>query len=171
MAKTNPVVSLTPARSIQSGDIVRLRFMAFDLDTGACLQSSDDLSYLQGGFGGVLPRIETALEGCCAGQTIELSLAPEEAFGQRDENRVIQQSLQSLPPEARELGGVIDQALGATLCIPYRVIAIEEDRVTLDGNHPWAGRSIRFRFDILSIRIASPAEQEAGYPLEWEAPR
>jgi len=135
------------------------------MDSGECLQFGDDLCYLHGGFGGVFPKVEAYLEGCRLLQTIELTLTPEEGYGHYDAQKRIQQPLHSIPPEARAIGCVLEGEIGDNLALPFTVVDIDGDQVTLEGNHPWSGRNLHFAFEVLAIREASSAEQACGYPL------
>lgn len=109
-------------------------------------------------------KIEEALQGHEAGDTLDLHLEPEEAFGDYDEQLVFLEDRQLLPPELEE-GMTFEQLPpGAKANAPagtlYTVTEIYPDHVVIDGNHPLAGIAIRLHLKIAGVR--EPAEEEIG---------
>ena len=104
------------------------------------------------GDGSLLPGFERLLLGMAAGQRNMFRVLPENAFGQPNENNV-----QCLPREqfaedvALEIGLVFSFADAAGGEMPGMLIAFDENEVTVDFNHPLAGRNILF--DVLVHRV------------------
>lgn len=120
------------------------------------------LSYLHG-HGQIIPGLEQALEGRAAGERFTVQLAPEQAYGERDESR-----LQRVEREAfaglRELKKgllvqITDDAGKPTLA---RVVSLDNREVELDLNHPYAGMTLDFCVEIETVRPATEAELAAG---------
>ncbi len=116
----------------------------------------------------LLASIEEALLGHAAGDTLELHLEPENAFGDYDENRVFLEPRSIFPAELEE-GMTFDGAAlpsGATPQIPpehiYTVTDIYPEHVVLDGNHPLGGIAIRLAVKVESVREATEAEVGQG---------
>lgn len=151
---------------IGHGKVVRLRFWARERGSGELLQFGDDLSYLHGGYGGVFPKIEARLEGLGLNGRAQAELAPEEGYGEYDPRRVIVQPRHTLPDEAAEIGCVLHGEAADGTEQPYVVIAVDDTAVTLDANHPWAGKSLLFHFEVLELRDSTEAERRAGFPLQ-----
>lgn len=145
--------------------VVRLEFRVADRTTGRVLQYGDDLIYLHGGYGGAFPKVELALEGRRVGDRVTLELSPEEGYGVRRPELVI-----SVPtgefPDTPETGEAVSGCLPDGGNMTFTVAAIEDDRVTLDGNHPFAGKHLLFSFEVLEIRHSIEAERAAGFAFD-----
>lgn len=112
----------------------------------------------------LLERIDAALQGHTVGDTVDLHLEPEHAFGDYDENLVFLEARERFPKELEE--GMTFEGLPAG-CNPdaprnvvYVVTDIYPEHVVLDGNHPLAGIALRIRLKVCAIREAT--EQEVG---------
>ena len=125
----------------------------------------EPVEFLLGG-NDLLASIEEALQGHADGDTLELHLEPENAFGDYDENLVFLEPRNIFPAELEE-GMTFDGAAipaGASPQIPaehiYTVTEIYPEHVVLDGNHPLGGIAIRLTLKVDSVREAT--EQEIG---------
>ncbi len=138
--------------------VVTLRSELHDAQ-GAQLSAPSELSYLHGGYGGLLPALERALEGKGPGESVLLQLEPEQAFGDYDADLV------RVEPAERYGEGI---AVGMEVEEEdrlYIVTDVAEGKVVLDGNHPLAGMALRFSLQILAVRAASPEEIARGVSL------
>ena len=118
-----------------------------------------EMSYLHGGYGGLLEALESALEGKAPGETIRLQVEPEDAFGEYDADLI------RLEPVERYGEGI---AVGMTVeeeARTYTVTDIAAGKVVLDGNHPLAGIALRFSLEVLAVRNAKPEEIAQGVSL------
>lgn len=158
---------LTPLQRIDRDKVVRLRFWAHERLSGELLQYGEDLTYLHGGYGGVFPKVETRLTDCGVNTRVEVDLSPAEGYGERDPQRVVTQARHSLPPEAAEIGQVLYGELPDGTEHPYVVVAVDNETVTLDGNHPWAGKELSFVFEVMEVRDSIDAERRAGFPFTF----
>lgn len=115
------------------------------------------LAYLHGGYGGTLPRIEEALEGKQAGDRLVLDLQAGDAFGERDPllERTIPKA--EFPPGVK-VGGQLEGRSDAGHVLLFTVLKVKGDKVLLDGNHPLAGRDLRFTIEVQDVRAASDEE-------------
>ncbi len=147
------------------GKAVHLRFWARNRESGELLQYGEDLKYLHGGFGGVFPKVERILDGGLRGEHRAVLLDPDEGYGRRDPELIIEQALEELPEEAHMPGSILFGELPDGREHPFTVISIAHDRAILDGNHPWAELPLEFTFEILDIREATAEECAIGYPL------
>lgn len=145
--------------------VVCLRFWARDAANRELLQFGEDLHYLHGGYGSMFEKIETALEHALCGERVEITIAPEEGYGKRDESGVITQRKDSIPAEAWEPGFVLMGAMPDGREVPFTVVAVGDEMITLDCNHPWAGKHLHFTFEVMSIRDSTEGERRAGYVL------
>jgi len=92
------------------------------------------------------------------GRHVEVTLSPEEAFGQPDPELMFTDELENAPPEFRVVGAkpTFENADGES--IEMTVTKIEDGKITIDGNHPFAGKTITFHVKVLAIRDAMPDE-------------
>ena len=133
---------------------------------GEVLDELDEpIEFLLGGDD-LLSKIEDALQGHEPGDSLDLHLEPENAFGEYDENRVFLEP-RSIFPTGLEEGMSFDgnaMPFGATQSMPrdqiYTVTEIYPEHVVLDGNHPLAGIAIRLKLKVENVREAS--EEEIG---------
>ena len=130
---------------------------------GNLIQSGEAVQYLHGGYDGIFPLVEQALEGKQQGEKIDVRLEPEDAFGEYDAELVRMAGRAQFPPEL-EIGMQFEQE-GASEdeLLIFTVTDIADDQVVLDGNHPLAGMALRFACTIESVRAATAQEIERGY--------
>ena len=126
---------------------------------GVQLSAPSEMSYLHGGYGGLLAALERALEGKGAGESVLVQLEPEQAFGDYDAD------LLRVEPAER-----FGEGIAAGMEVEhddrlYIVTDVADGKVVLDGNHPLAGMALRFSLAILSIRKASEEEIAQGVSL------
>lgn len=112
----------------------------------------------------MLETFENYLEGLEEGDRFNFSLTPEEAYGEYDEDKII-----DLPKTIFAIDGKIDEeVLFEGNMIPMMdadgnrlmgsVMAIEDDVVTMDFNHPLAGETMFFEGEVVGVRDATPDE-------------
>lgn len=123
------------------------------------------VEFLLGG-GDLLEKIDEALQGRQAGDTVDLHLEPEQAFGDYDDQKLFLEPRSKFPPEIEEGMTFDGTALPAGMDpVPptdllYTVTDIYPEHVVLDGNHPLAGIALRIHLKVESVREAS--EEEIG---------
>jgi len=143
--------------NIAKDTVVTLQYRVADTSGRLIEQSKDPMVYLHGGYENTLPKIEEALEGRQAGHEVTLDLAPEDAFGQRDESlvRVIPKS--EFPPGVK-VGGQLEGRTDDGQPRVFHVMKIKGAEVHLDGNHPLAGKALKFTLKVTGVRPASAEE-------------
>jgi FKBP-type peptidyl-prolyl cis-trans isomerase SlyD len=142
---------------IQKDTAITLRFKIADAHGKTIEDAKEPMTYLHGGYDNTLPKIEEALEGKAAGDTVTLDLKPEDAFGPRDPalERTIPKS--EFPPGVK-VGGQLESRDEQGEAQVFTVKKIKGDKVLLDGNHPLAGMALRFTLKVLEVRAASAEE-------------
>ena len=144
---------------IEKDTVPTVQFRIAD-DQGRLLQDSrDPMVYLHGGYDNTLPKIEEALEGKEPGYQTVLALPPADAFGERDEKLVRTIPKSEFPPGVK-VGGQLDAYTDDGHPHTYFVSKVKGDKVLLDGNHPLAGKSLRFHLKVVSVRPATAEEIE-----------
>lgn len=142
--------------------VVSVSYSIRDESDNVLEQVEVPVDYLHGGDSGLFEKIEQALEGCAVGDVVEVTLSPEEGFGPRNPDLTFSDVIENVPPQYRRLGAeaefVNEQGEQITMVVTH----IDEGTVTLDGNHPMAGKTTIFRVTVVAIRDASPDEIRAG---------
>ena len=149
---------------IERGTVVTL---AFELRNarGESLEDEDaKLAYLHGGFGGIFPKVEEALEGKEVGDEAAVTLEPEDAFGEYDAELLRVEPRERFP-ETLEVGMQFEGVPGdrADESRIYTITDITDDAVVVDANHPLAGERLWFRCAVSDIRPATPEELKHGH--------
>ena len=145
---------------ITQDSAVTLAYKITDARTGKPLDAGTT-AYLHGGYDNLFPLVEAALAGLDVGQSIDLELAAQDAFGARDEAlvRVIPKS--EFPPGVK-VGGQL-QGAGPNGPVHYNVVKIKGAEVHLDGNHALAGHDLRFAATVKAVRPATAEEIAHGH--------
>ena len=142
---------------IEKDTAVTLRYKVTDAQGKLLEQADEPMAYLHGGYGGTLPRIEAALDGQEKGYQTTLALEPEDAFGLRDESLVQTIPRSEFPPGVK-VGGQLQGTNDDGTDQVFNVVKVKGDTVHLDGNHPWAGKSLRFTLQVVEVRAATAEE-------------
>ena len=126
-------------------------------DTQGKRLDDGDVAYLHGGYDNLFAKVEQALEGKSVGDSLTVDLAVEDAFGARDESLLRSIPKAEFPPGVKvggQLRGSNDQGEPQI----YHVMKIKGPVVLLDGNHPWAGKQLRFSITVVDVQPASEEE-------------
>ena len=132
---------------------------------GEVIESSadqDPLEYLHG-HRNIIPGLERELTGKSVGEKFTATIKPENAYGNYDEGL-----LQTLSRD--EFEGVDQLQIGMQFEVEdddgiglVTVTEINDDEVTIDGNHPLAGEILQFDIEVLEIRDATSEELTHGH--------
>lgn len=145
----NTIVTITYELSNLSGEI---------LENG-----SEAVSYLHGGYDGIFPTVEEALEGKNIGDDIEVTLEPEYAFGEHEAELIRSEPRHLFPAEASVGMQFEGAAEGTDEFMLYTVTEITDDTVIVDGNHPLAGQTLKFKCHVEAVRPATSEEVSHGH--------
>ena len=147
---------------IEKNTAVTLRYKISD-SLGKILEQSDEpLAYLHGGYGNTFAKIEEALEGQEVGYRITLELQAQDAYGVRDESLLQTIPKTEFPPGVKVGGQLRGQGEDGQAHV-FTVLKVKGDKVLLDGNHPFAGKTLRFNVTIIEVRRASEEEVTHGH--------
>lgn len=134
---------------------------------GEVLDSSsgdEPLSYLHG-HDNIVPGLEGALTGKKKGDELTVTVAPEAGYGLRDPAGVRQLEREAFPEDADLSPGVQFLAeLEDGSHMAMWVVAVDEQHVHVDMNHPLAGETLHFQVKIVDLRAANPNELQHGHP-------
>ena len=148
---------------ISQDTVVSINYELSDSSGRLIEKTSSPISYLHGGYQGIFPVVETALDGKQAGDACEVLMEPDDAFGDYDEKLVRVEPRERFP-ENVSVGMQFEGAPeGSEQYIIYTVTDIADDRVVVDGNHPLAGKSLVFSCTVAEVREATGEELEHGH--------
>ncbi|MCP9760196.1 peptidylprolyl isomerase [Aquitalea sp. S1-19] len=148
---------------IAKNSVVTLDYEMFDADNKMIDKSEEPISYLHGGYDGIFPLVEEALHGKAVGDTVDVMMTSDDAFGDPEEELVRVEPLDVFPADI-EIGMVFeadDPETGDVLL--FRVTDIADGNAIVDANHPLAGMAIRFKGKITDVREASADEITHGH--------
>ena len=134
-------------------------------EAGAVLDSSQGqapLAYIHGA-GNIIPGLEEALEGKQAGEQVTVSVTPEKGYGARNE-AMTQKVPRNMFDTRQEIKpGMRFHAQSEQGTHTVTVTAVDEENVTVDGNHPLAGKVLNFDVNIVEVRAATEDELSHGH--------
>ena len=117
------------------------------------------VGYVHGRNELLIPALEEALSGRAPGETFELSLDPNEAYGPRDPEGYVEMSRDAFPPDLEIIIGMpfsAEDDQGND--IPVWVAELNDDSIVVTTNHPLAGASVIFQVEVLEVRDPDPEE-------------
>lgn len=125
-------------------------------------QGAEPLTFLQGA-GNIIPGLEEALQGKSAGDSLKVSISPDKGYGS-----VVPEMVQTVARDAFEGVDEIDVGMrfqASTASGPVSVVVTEvtDEAVTVDGNHPLAGKELNFAVEVVEVREATADELEHGH--------
>jgi FKBP-type peptidyl-prolyl cis-trans isomerase SlyD len=138
---------------IDKDTAVTLRYKISDINGKLLEESKDPMVYLHGGYGNTFAKIEEALQGQERGFQTTLTLEPLDAFGLRDESLVQTIPKTQFPPGVK-VGGQLEGRGEDGQTQVFTVTKIKGPVVLLDGNHPFAGKALRFAVTVMEEEIA-----------------
>ena len=151
--------------TIAAQKVVSFHYKVVDVDSEELLDSSDSggpMTYLHGARN-IIPGLEQALDGKSTGDEFEVTVAAAEAYGEHSPDRV-----QEVPIEAFAEMDKIEPGMAVTAQTdsgPINLVITEigDTSVTVDANHPLAGKSLKFEIVVAEIRDASEEEIAHGH--------
>ncbi len=152
---------------ITDARIASIHYTLTDDDGNVIDQSPEaqPLRYFHGS-GSIVPGLEKALAGKQAGDRLKVDVKPEEGYGPR-----IEELVQVVPRSAfqgvdKVAPGMQFRAESGGRSRLVTVVEAGDDKVTIDGNHPLAGRTLHFEIAVADVREASEAEKQVGRVAE-----
>lgn len=155
---------MTEELHVQDGQVVSLVY-TLQVD-GEVIDSSEEnepLRFIQG-EGHIIPGLEGALYEMGIGESKNLVIAPEDAYGELTEEAFIEVPKDQFPPSIPlELDTELQVRNPEGDVLEARIDKIEEDRVRLDFNHPLAGKELHFDVKVIALRQATDEEISHGH--------
>lgn len=149
---------------IAQNRVVSMHYILKD-EKGTTIDSSEGhepLAYIQG-IGSLIPGLEDALEGKTKGDKLDVTVTPENGYGERQENMVQKVSKSGFQGDEELVVGMqvqVETQNGPAIAL---VTEIEGEDVMLDLNHPLAGVTLNFNVEVMDVREATDEELEHGH--------
>ena len=132
-------------------------------DKGEVVEQNDiPMEYVHGAGSSDISDDMKAVEGAKIGDTIDIELTPENGFGEFDPNKTFRDKIENVPPEFQTIGTEVSFQNDKGETLTMKVISVENGEVFLDGNHPFAGKTMTFRIKVIAIRNATEEEVGSG---------
>jgi FKBP-type peptidyl-prolyl cis-trans isomerase SlyD len=147
---------------IQQDKFVALTYTITDENNEILERIEMPIDYIHGRDSQVIDKIENALEGCHAGDEISVEISPEEGFGEHQQELTFTDDIDNVPPEFRQIGAEVEFQNDKGETKIFRVTSIEDGKLTVDGNHPFAGKTITYNITIATVRDATAEELADG---------
>jgi len=151
---------------IAKDTVVSLSYELIDLSGGEVLEKSNDpISYVHGGYDGIFPTVEEALHGKNVGDKVSVKMEADDAFGEYDHDLVRVES-RDLFPKDIEVGMQLEGGAEGDDDEDYMlftIVEITDKEVTVDGNHPLAGKTLNFNATVTGVRAATREELDHGH--------
>jgi FKBP-type peptidyl-prolyl cis-trans isomerase SlyD len=150
---------------VEKNTVVSLQYELTGADGELIEKTSDPISYLHGGYDGIFPVVEESLHGKNVGDRCQVEMSPDDAFGEYEHDLVRAEPRSMFPPNVEvgmqfEGGAEGDDDDDYML---FTVVEVTDKEVTVDGNHPLAGKSLRFDCTIADVRPATQEEISHGH--------
>jgi FKBP-type peptidyl-prolyl cis-trans isomerase SlyD len=149
---------------IRENMVVSIDYVLTDT-AGEAIDRSEEgtpLAYLHGASN-IIPGLERALEGKAAGESLQVEVAPADGYGEYNQD-LVQVVSRELFEDADALEtGMRFQANSDNGSLVVTVTDISDGGVTVDGNHPLAGQTLKFDVTVADVREATAEEIEHGH--------
>jgi FKBP-type peptidyl-prolyl cis-trans isomerase SlyD len=163
-AATEPDDQMTSATTVAKDKVVTFHYTIRD-DKNDILETTRDAQPLAilYGHGNVLRGVEAALAGHSAGETVTVTLAPEDAYGERRDNWTQRVSKKYLPATPKLRPGMTVALHTEDGQRSVTVLKVGNKVVDVDLNHPFAGATLTFELELADVRDASAEELSHGH--------
>ena len=152
---------------ISINKFVELTYRIIDQSNGEVIEQVEEpLGYVQGDNSLLFNQVTKELEGKCVGDEVEILLKAEDAFGKKADELIFTDDIDNVPMEFRHIGANVTMQNDKGGTKDFVVSSIENGKLTIDGNHPLAGRDIIFFVEVLSIRDATADEIIEGGSID-----
>ncbi len=154
---------MTSPNKISAGKVVQFNYFITD-EAGKVVEQVDlPLNMVFMMHNRLYDSVEQALVGCGEGDQISADVTPDVgAWGESDPNLIFSDATENVPPQFRRVGEEVQFQNANGESKTFRVTSVTPELVTLDGNHPFAGKTMQFHVKVLAVRDATPEEMRYG---------
>lgn len=155
--------------TIKAGKFVSLTYSICDVDGNVLEQSDLPVNYIHGGETELIGGMDSAVAGKGPGDEVSISVPQNEGFGPHDPNLTFTDDIENVPPQFRQLGAEVQMQNENGEVKSFFVTKIENGKLTVDGNHPLAGKELKVHVKILEVRDATQ-EDAMGIGAQGQTP-
>lgn len=149
--------------TIAKDRVVSIDYILKDKDGSVIDRSEGEpLTYLHGNQN-IIPGLERELDGKKAGDKVDCVIAPADGYGVVDKELVFSVSPSDFAEPDKVQVGMQFQAQQADGVHIVTVVDVSKDKITVDANHPLAGKDLHFSVTVRDVREASAEELEHGH--------
>jgi FKBP-type peptidyl-prolyl cis-trans isomerase SlyD len=150
---------------IKAGKFVSLTYTISDTEGNVLEQSDLPVNYIHGGETELIGGMDRAVAGKGVGDEVTIRVSPENGFGDHDPALTFTDDIENVPPQFRQLGMEVQMQNEAGEVKSFFVTKIEDGKLTVDGNHPLAGKDLVVKVKILEVRDATKEDaMHVGIP-------
>lgn len=147
---------------ISNNKFVSLIYSITDEENNILERIDMPIQYIQGVKSQVIEKIEVALEGHKTGDLVHVTLSPEEGFGAHQPELTFSDDINNVPPQFHTIGAEVEFQNDQGESKIFRVTEIADGKLTVDGNHPFAGKTITYNITVQEVRDATADEMKHG---------
>ena len=141
------------SQTVEEGNTVKVHYKG-SLEDGSVFDSSENREPLEFtlGSGQIIPGFEKAVQGMSTGDSTEVKIQSDQAYGEPREDLIIDVPKSDLPEDIEPQIGMqlqVNQPDGNP--IPVRITDVGDEQIKLDANHPLAGQDLTFEIELVEI--------------------
>jgi peptidylprolyl isomerase len=140
-------------KTASPGDTVRVHYVG-KTSEGAVFDSSEGSDPFEFTLGtkAVIPGFEDAILGMKVGDTKTISIPPDQAYGPHLDDAIVEMERARLPADPEPQPGMTYKGQTPNGPITFVLVSVDDTTVTLDGNHPLAGKELHFDLTLVAIQ-------------------
>lgn len=147
---------------IGPGKYVALTYSIVDEHENLLEQHDVPVGFVYGSDTALIGGMDQAVLGKRTGDHVEIHLAPEQGFGEHDPNLTFTDHIDNVPEQFRHVGAEVQMKNEQGEMRSFHVSRIEDGELTIDGNHPLAGKHLTVRALITEVRDSRPGEEQVS---------
>lgn len=151
--------------SVGMNKVITFNYILKD-EEGTLLDSSSNkepMAFLSGSKQ-IIPKLEEVLNGMIIGSKKSVKVSAADAYGEYSEDAIQKIKKDQFPEEAKiEVGMTYLANSPDGKQMPFLVSEINDQDITIDFNHPLAGKNLEFDVELLDVRDATPEEIQHGH--------
>jgi len=147
---------------ITNNKFVSLVYTITDEENNILERIDMPIQYIQGVKSQVIEKIEISLYGHQVDDLVHVTLSPEEGFGAHQPELTFSDDINNVPPQFHSIGAEVEFQNDQGENKIFRVTEIADGKLTVDGNHPFAGKTITYNITVKEVRDATADELKHG---------
>lgn len=148
--------------TITPGKYVALTYTIFDEHDNVVEQHDTPIGFVYGSDTELIGNMDKVIAGKSRGDQVEVKVPPEQGFGDHDPKLTFTDQIENVPPQFRQVGAEVQMKNDRGETKSFFVTRVENGEVTVDGNHPLAGKHLTVRVTITEVRNAVQGEEQVS---------